>query len=105
MVFVVDKNGNAVFHPDKNVVANQKSFNDLKIVDEWKQTNSQIQSALFPFKAEYNGEEHEMIGAYSTASFSKDVSFGVIAMQDENRALASVGEMRRQTWIISLAFA
>ncbi len=105
MVFVVDQNGNAVFHPDKNVIANQKSFNNLKIVEEWKQTNSQIQSALFPFTAEYNGEEHAMIGAYSTASFSNDVSFGVIAMQDENRALASVGEMRRQTWIISLAFA
>ncbi len=105
MVFVVDKNGNAVFHPDQNVTLNQKSFNDLKIVEEWKQTNLQIQSALFPFDAEYNGTEHAMIGAYSTASFSKDLSFGVIAMQDESRALASVGEMRRQTWMISLAFA
>lgn len=105
MVFVIDTNGNAVFHADQEVIAKQKSFNDLKIVDEWKQTNSQIQSALFPFTAEYNGEQHEMIGAYSTASFSKDLSFGVIAMQDESRALASVGEMRRQTWIISLAFA
>lgn len=105
MVFVVDKNGNAVFHPDQNVTLNQKSFNDLKIVQEWKETNLQIQSALFPFDAEYNGIEHAMIGAYSTASFSKDLNFGVIAMQDESRALASVGEMRRQTWMISLAFA
>ncbi len=105
MVFVIDQNGNAVFHPDKDVAANQKSFNDLKIVEEWRQTSSQIQSALFPFEAIYQGEKHEMIGAYSTASFSKDVSFGVIAMQDESRALASVGEMRRQTWLISLAFA
>ncbi len=105
MIFVVDKNGNTVFHPDHNVTLNQKSFNDLKIVQEWKETNLQIQSALFPFDAEYNGTEHAMIGAYSTASFSKDLNFGVITMQDENRALASVGEMRRQTWIISLAFA
>jgi HD-GYP domain-containing protein (c-di-GMP phosphodiesterase class II) len=29
----------------------------------------------------------------------------VIAMQDESRALASVGEMRAQTWMVSLAFA
>jgi HD-GYP domain-containing protein (c-di-GMP phosphodiesterase class II) len=105
MLFVVDKTGRAVFHPDKEVVANQKRFDDLKIVEEWKQTSAQIQSALFPFEAIYNGDAHEMIGAYSTASFSKDVSFGVIAMQDEGRALASVGEMRRQTWMISLAFA
>jgi HD-GYP domain-containing protein (c-di-GMP phosphodiesterase class II) len=46
-----------------------------------------------------------MIGAYSTARFGKDVYFGVIAMQDERKALASVGEMRTQTWVISLAFA
>ncbi len=105
MVFVIDNKGRAVFHPDKNVVLNQKTFNDLKIVEEWKQTSSQIQSALFPFEASYNGEVHEMIGAYSTANFSKDVNFGVVAMQDESRALASVGEMRRQTWMISLAFA
>lgn len=105
MVFVIDNKGRAVFHPDKNVVLNQKTFLDLKIVEEWMQTSSQIQSALFPFEASYNGEVHEMIGAYSTANFSKDVNFGVVAMQDESRALASVGEMRRQTWMISLAFA
>jgi HD-GYP domain-containing protein (c-di-GMP phosphodiesterase class II) len=105
MLFVIDKTGRAVFHPDKTLIATQKNFSDLKIVEEWKQTSAQIQSALFPFEATYDGDAHEMIGAYSTASFSKDVNFGVIAMQDENRALASVGEMRRQTWMISLAFA
>ena len=46
-----------------------------------------------------------MIGAYSTARFSDDVMFGVITMQDESKALASVGEMRSQTWLISMAFA
>lgn len=33
------------------------------------------------------------------------MNFGVITMQDEARALASVGEMRTQTWMISLLFA
>ena len=46
-----------------------------------------------------------MIGAYSTARFGGDLSFGVITMQDERKALASVGEMKTQTWLISLAFA
>lgn len=46
-----------------------------------------------------------MIGAYSTVSFGKEMNFGVITMQDERKALASVGEMRTQTWLISLAFA
>ncbi|HXG83692.1 MAG TPA: HD domain-containing phosphohydrolase [Pyrinomonadaceae bacterium] len=105
IIFVVDKDGRAVFHQDSSVVAGQKPLTDLKIVQEWQATNNQIQSALVPFTAEYAGEKHSMIGAYSTANFSKDLSFGVVAMQDESKALASVGEMRRQTWMISLAFA
>ena len=105
IVFVVDKNGRAIFHPDASVVAAQKPLTNLKIVQEWQVTNRQIQSALFPFAAEFAGDNYEMIGAYSTANFSKDLSFGVVAMQDESKALASVGEMRRQTWLISLAFA
>lgn len=105
IIFVVDENGNALFHPDKTVVSNQNSLNDLKIVEEWKQTGTQIQSALFPFTANYKGDDHEMIGAFSTASFSKDLRFGVFAMQDENKALASVGVMKRQIWIISLVMA
>ncbi len=105
IIFVVDEKGRAVFHPDASVVASQKSLTDLKIVQEWQATSRQIQSALVPFTADYDGESHAMIGAYSTANFSGDLYFGVITMQDESKALASVGEMRRQTWMISLAFA
>jgi HD-GYP domain-containing protein (c-di-GMP phosphodiesterase class II) len=105
IIFVVDEKGRAVFHPDQSVIASQKPLNDLKIVQEWQESNRQIQSALVPFTAEYNNRKHEMIGAYSTANFGKDLKFGVVAMQDESKALASVGEMRRQTWLISLAFA
>jgi HD-GYP domain-containing protein (c-di-GMP phosphodiesterase class II) len=105
IVFVVDEKGRAVFHPDANATASQKNLNDLKIVQEWKHASRQIQSALVPFTAEFEGEQREMIGAYSTAGFGKEFVFGVIAMQDESKALASVGEMRRQTWMISLIFA
>lgn len=105
IIFVVDEKGNTVFHPDGKVVATQKTQLNLKIVQEWQEANMQIQSALVPFTAEYEGVEHEMIGAYSTANFQNELKFGVIAMQDESKALASVGEMRRQTWFICLAFA
>ena len=105
IIFVVDEKGNAVFHPDAKIVASQKSMLNLKIVQEWQEANMQIQSALVPFTAEYDGEHHEMIGAYSTSNFHNELKFGVIAMQDESKALASVGEMRRQTWVICLAFA
>lgn len=105
IIFVVDEKGQAVFHPDQNVIINQKPLTDLKIVQEWQESNRQIQSALVPFTAEFNNQKHEMIGAYSTADFGSKLKFGVVAMQDESKALASVGEMRRQTWLISLAFA
>ncbi|HEX8286889.1 MAG TPA: HD domain-containing phosphohydrolase [Pyrinomonadaceae bacterium] len=105
IVFVVDDKGRTVFHPDADYVSQQKPLNDLRIVQEWLEANKQIQSALVPFSAEHNGNNHDMIGAYSTVSFGKNLHFGVITMQDEAKALASVSEMKLQTWIISLAFA
>jgi len=105
IVFVVDDEGRAVSYPDAEISLNQKPLNYLKIVQEWQEANRQIQSALVPFTAEYKDVKHEMIGAYSTASINNQLNLGVIAMQDENKALASVGDMRRQTWLISLAFA
>lgn len=104
IIFVVDKDGQAVFHPDSQIVESRKNFSNLKIVQEWRQSSDQIQSALVPFSAEYNGRNYEMIGAFSTANFGNNLKFGVITMQDEDKALASVGEMRRQTWFISIVF-
>ena len=105
IVFVVDGKGRAVFHPDANIVSSRKIMTDLKIVQEWRESSRQIQSALVPFTAEFEGKQHEMIGAYSTADLGDDLVFGVIAMQDETKALASVAEMRQKTWLISLMFA
>lgn len=105
IVFVVDEKGRAVFHPDQKLVNSQKSLNNLKIVEDWLESSRQIQSALVPFTANFEGEDHEMIGAYSTAALGKDLVFGVIAMQDETKALASVAEMRQKMWLISLMFA
>ena len=105
IVFVVDQSGTALFHPDSALVDSKRPLTDLKIVEEWRQSNSQIQSGLVPFTAEYKGAAHAMIGAYSTAQIGKSMNLGVITMQDESKALASVGEMSWQTWMISLAFA
>jgi len=105
IIFVVDEEGKALFHPDPSLVATGRSLNDLKIVEEWRESNSQVDSALVPFSAEYDSDNHNMIGAYSTVSFGRGINFGVITMQDERTALASVAEMRVQTWMISLIFA
>ena len=105
MVFVVDPSGEAIFHSDASLAAARKPMGNLKIVQEWMESGQQVQSALVPFTATFDGTSHEMIGAYSTAALANGYNFGVIAMQDESRALASVGEMRSQTWLISMACA
>lgn len=105
IIFVVNQSGSAIFHPDQELVDSQKSLTDLKIVDEWQHSNRQIQSGLVPFTAEFGGNSYDMIGAYSTVRIGSNTTFGVITMQDERKALASVGEMRWQTWMISLVFA
>jgi HD-GYP domain-containing protein (c-di-GMP phosphodiesterase class II) len=105
IIFVVDQTGTVLFHPDADLVAKQASMVNLKIVRDWQESNRQVQSALVPFTAEYAGEKHEMIGAYSTVSLRPGLNFGVITMQDERTALASVDDMRNKTWLISLTFA
>ena len=104
-IFVVDQKGRAVYHPNSAHITSRQPLNDLKIVQEWATTNNQIQSALLPFTTVYEGETRNMIGAYSTAVIDEGLKFGVIVMQDEERALISVTEMRRQTWLISGIFA
>ena len=105
IIFVVDQKGRAIFHPNSGNVTSQQPMKGLKIVQEWADTNKQIQSALLPFTVQYKGETKRMIGSYSTAIVSSDLRFGVIVMQDEERALASVQEMKRQTWLISVVLA
>ena len=104
IIFVVDRSGEAVFHPDPAFTATRQPMGDLKIVQEWLESGTQVQSALVPFTAGFNGKDHAMIGAYSTARIADGYDVGVITMQDEAKALASVGEMRSATWLISMAF-
>jgi len=52
-----------------------------------------------------NGRTVEMLGSYATAELDKNSRLGVIAIQDESAALASVADMRWQTLWISLVAA
>lgn len=105
IVFAVDQKGQAVFHPDPALASVRRPMNNLKIVGEWLESGGQVESALVPFSATFAGRSHEMIGAYSTAQLVEGTNLGVITMQDEAKALASVAEMRSQTWLISMFFA
>ncbi|MEP6742854.1 MAG: HD domain-containing phosphohydrolase [bacterium] len=101
VVFVVDQNGRAVAHPEAAVAFAEKPMTDLKVVQDWQQTGAQVQSALEPFSLVRDGKKIEMLGSYATAELDKNSRLGVIAIQDESAALASVGDMRRQTILIS----
>jgi HD-GYP domain-containing protein (c-di-GMP phosphodiesterase class II)/gas vesicle protein len=104
ITFVVDERGQTVFHADRQVVAERRLMTNLPIVQEWQNSRDVVQSALFPFTAEQNGEQKKLIGAYSTVQFGDKNVFGVFAIQDEKQAMASVSEMRNQMWFISLGF-
>src|SRR3984893_11798866 len=105
VVFVVDQSGRAVAHPDASIAFSEKPMTDLKVVQEWQETGAQVQSALAPFEALRNGRKVQMLGSYATAELDKNARLGVIAIQDESAALASVTDMRRQTFWISLIAA
>jgi HD-GYP domain-containing protein (c-di-GMP phosphodiesterase class II) len=105
VVFVVDQDGRAVAHPDERVAFSERPMTDLKVVQDWQETGTQVQSALAPFTAERDGRKIEMLGSYATAELGNDSRLGVIAIQDEHAALASVTDMRRQTFLISLGAA
>ena len=105
VIFVVDRDGRAVAHPDERVAFAEKSMTDLKVVKDWLDTGAQVQSALAPFTVDRNGRKVDMLGAYATAELDSSTVLGVIAIQDEHAALSSVSDMRRQTLVISLLAA
>ena len=105
VVFVVDQNGRAVAHPEASVAFSEKSMTDLKVVQDWLESGAQVQSALAPFSGSRDGRHVEMLGSYATAELDKNSRLGVIAIQDESAALASVADMRWQTLWISFVAA
>lgn len=105
VVFVVDQNGRAVAHPEASVAFSEKPMTDLKVVRDWQESGAQVQSALEPFILVRDGRNVTMLGSYATAELDKNSRLGVIALQDESAALASVSDMRQQTLWISMVAA
>jgi putative nucleotidyltransferase with HDIG domain len=104
VVFVVDQNGRAVAHPEASVAFSEKPMTDLKVVRDWQTSGTQVQSALEPFTVVRDDRNVVMLGSYATAELDKSSRLGVIAIQDESAALASISDMRRQTiWISMVA--
>ena len=104
VVFVVDQSGRAVAHPEASVAFAAKPMTDLKVVQDWMESGAQVQSALAPFSVLRDERKVEMLGSYATAELDKNSRLGVIAIQDETAALASVSDMHYQTiWISVVA--
>ena len=104
VVFVVDQSGRAVAHPEASVAFAAKPMTDLKVVQDWMESGAQVQSALAPFSVQRDERKVEMLGSYATAELDKNSRLGVIAIQDETAALASVSDMHYQTiWISVVA--
>lgn len=94
VVFVVDKNGRAVAHPEAKVTFSERPMTDLKVVQDWLGSGAQVQSALTSFSTLRDGQKVEMLGSYATAELDANLRLGVIAIQDKAAALQSVDEMR-----------
>ncbi|HEV2904022.1 MAG TPA: HD domain-containing phosphohydrolase, partial [Pyrinomonadaceae bacterium] len=105
VVFVVDQNGKAVAHPDVAVAFAERPMTDLKVVQDWLESGSQVESALSPFALERDGKSVSMLGSYATAELDPNSLLAVIAIQDESAALASVRDMRNQVFFVSLLAA
>jgi HD-GYP domain-containing protein (c-di-GMP phosphodiesterase class II) len=105
VVFVVDQNGRAVAHPDAAVAFAERSMTDMKVVEDWLESGQQVQSALAPFSLDRDGKPTSMLGSYATAELDHNALLGVIAIQDESAALASVRDMRNQVFFVSLLAA
>lgn len=105
VLFVVDTKGRTISHPEWQAIAEARPQTHLKIVQDWLEMGRQLQAGLAPFTIERNGEQKKMLGAYSTAKLSPESQFGVIAIQDEEAALASVADMRGNIWLISVLAA
>jgi HD-GYP domain-containing protein (c-di-GMP phosphodiesterase class II) len=105
IVFVVDQNGKAVAHPDAAIAFAERPMTDLKVVQDWLESGSQVQSALSPFALERDGKSIAMLGSYATAELDPNSLLAVIAIQDESAALASVRDMRNQVFFVSLLAA
>ena len=105
VVFVVDQNGKAVAHPDAAIAFSERPMTDLKVVQDWLETGNQVQSALAPFTLDRDGRVTPMLGSYATVELDHGSLLGVIAIQDESAALASVGDMRNQVLFVSFIAA
>ncbi|MBK6751350.1 MAG: HD domain-containing protein [Acidobacteria bacterium] len=101
IVFVVDASGSTIFHPDPELASTRESMIDLKIVQEWLESGTQVQSALVPFKASFNGVSHDMIGSSVTelGTLGESFNFMTDKVEEQIANLAKAAAENRELFV------
>ncbi len=107
-VYVVDRNGNIVAHPDvRNYVPGANVGSTFDVVKRLQELPAELRSTQTTgFTLEANGRQVEMIGTYSTIP---ELQWAVVAQRrlEDARADAGVEELNRQalTLVVAVTFA
>ncbi len=103
-VYVVDRNGNVVAHPDvRNFVPGANVSSTFNVVRRLEELPAELRSTqTTSFLLEENGRQVEMIGTYSTIP---ELQWAVIAQRrlEDARADAGVEELNRQALTLVVA--
>ena len=95
VVFIVDRDGKVLAHPDHELVDSGQNLRSMKIVEDWVKSGG-IVSVTQPFATIVNGKQVNILGSYAAASISPEDHLGVIVVVNESAAYASIFQIRLQ---------
>src|SRR5579885_231943 len=83
VLFIVDKEGTVLAHPDQELVDSSTNLRSLKIVEDWSKSGG-IVSVTRPFAMSIDGKELSILGSYTAATISPEEQVGVIVVVNES---------------------
>ena len=104
VVFIVDKDGRVLAHPDQQLVDSGTNLKSLKIVEDWTRSGG-IVSITRPFTTTINGKQVNILGSYSAASIGPEDRIGVIIVVNESAAYASILQITLQALALMILVA
>jgi HD-GYP domain-containing protein (c-di-GMP phosphodiesterase class II) len=105
VVFLVNKQGQVLVHPDRAMVYALTDLSNWSIVGKWKDNilGQNITAPLAePFELTIDKEHFSMLGSCTTARIAPDVPLGVFAVINEKTAYSSVSTMIWQAVTVSV---
>ncbi len=105
VVFLVNKQGQVLVHPDRAMVYALTDLSNWSIVGKWKDNilGQNISAPLAePFDLTLDKENFSMLGSCTTVRIAPDVPLGVFAVINEKTAYSSVSTMIWQAITVSV---